>query len=296
MLQETLFWIPGYWEKLLRDVKNDQNVSILESGVVSRFPAKQSAKPLVESQQQASPQEVHEFLSITMRIMYGCLVFKPEINYQVSNVARFAKNPDTTHKEYLFVILYYINGTRDDKMLYRAGAFEASPDPNIWFSSDASWLDDLVARFTTMGRLTFFGFCLIDWRSCKIKAIMTSTNHAEFYSSNEATKDAIYYRQLLHQLGLGHLVKSIRIQCDNAGAEALIRGTVSVTKCRHYDLLLFYQCEQSKLGYVYFTLDPSNEIVADIMTKSLFDPLFNKHRATLGLVPNASWQSRGRVD
>jgi hypothetical protein len=295
-LRETLFWIPGYWEKLLRDVKNDQNVSILESGVVSKFPAKQSAKPLVDSQQQASPKEVHEFLSITMRIMYGCIVFKPEINYQVSNVARFAKNPDKTHKEYLFVILYYLNGARDDKMLYRAGAFEASPDPSIWFSSDASWLDDLVARFTTMGRLTFFGSCLIDWRSCKIKAIMTSTNHAEFYSSNEATKDAIYYRQLLHQLGLGHLVKSIRIQCDNEGAEALIRGTVSVTKCRHYDLLLFYQCEQSKLGYVHFTLDPSNEIVADIMTKSLFDPLFSKHRATLGLVPNASWQSRGRVD
>ena len=61
----------------------------------------ESAKPLVESVEQASPKEIHETLSITMRLMYGCLVYRPEINYQVSIVARFAKNPDKTHKEYL---------------------------------------------------------------------------------------------------------------------------------------------------------------------------------------------------
>jgi len=103
-----------------------------------------------------------------------------------------------------------------------------------------------------MGRAIFLGNCLIDWKCQKIKRIMTSTNHAEFYASNEAVKDAVFFNILGTELGLNEIAFCVMIYGDNKNALSLSKGQCTASKSRHYDLLLFYQREQFELEIVDF--------------------------------------------
>ena len=59
---------------------------------------------------------------------------------------------------------------------------------------------------------------------------------------------------------------------DNDKALLLARGQVTASKCRHYDLLLFYQREQYELGTVHIDFKFSSTAinVSDIFTKGRF--------------------------
>ena len=121
-----------------------------------------------------------------------------------------------------------------------------------------------------MGRAVFLGNCLIDWKSHRCKRIMTSTHHSEFYASNEASKDAVFYHSLGLEIDMPMLAEKVEIFGDNEKALELAEGRVSATKSRHYDLLLFYQREQFELGRVGFTFIRSSENLSDIFTKGRF--------------------------
>jgi len=99
---------------------------------------------------------------------------------------------------------------------------------------------------------------------------MTSTNHAEFYSSNEGSKMAVFFIQLRRELGLTKITRKITIHGDNEKALMLAKGRVTASKCRHYDLLLFYQREQFELGNVDFKFIYSSLNVSDVLTKGRF--------------------------
>ena len=128
---------------------------------------------------------------------------------------------------------------------------------------------------------------LIDWKCQKIKRIMTSTNHAEFYASNEAVKDAVFFNMLGIELGLADIARCVMIYGDNLNALKLSKGQVTASKCRHYDLLLFYQREQFELGIADFHFVPTQDNLADIFTKSTFSKiLFSSLRNQLmGMSP-----------
>ena len=136
--------------------------------------------------------------------------------------------------------------------------------------TDASWIDDPRDRSTTLGLAVFVGRCLVDWRSHSIKRIMTSTNHAEFYASNEGTKAAVALECFRKELGRAYKRSRIAILGDNEKALALARGHVTASKCRHYDLLLFYQREQYELGLVDFIYIPTDMNLSDLFTKGRF--------------------------
>jgi hypothetical protein len=112
---------------------------------------------------------------------------------------------------------------------------------------------------------------------------MLSSNHAEFYSSNEGAKDIVHLQNFLHEIGFGHLAICVPMLGDNQGALSLAQGTVSATQNRAYDLLLFYQREladQQKIKFIYIN---TSDNVADLMTKALPEETFLKHVKNLGM-------------
>ena len=138
-----------------------------------------------------------------------------------------------------------------------------------------------------MGRAVYLGNYLIDWKCQRIKRIMTSTNHAEFYASNEATKDAVFFNILGIELALPALASCVEIWGDNEKALELAKGKATASKSRHYDLLLFYQREQYELKKVDFRFVPSVNNVADIFTKGRFSKelFFSLRQQLMGSLP-----------
>ena len=125
---------------------------------------------------------------------------------------------------------------------------------------------------------------------------MTSTHHSEFYASNEATKDAVFYHSLGLEIQKPGIADRVEIFGDNEKALELAEGRVSATKSRHYDLLLFYQREQFELGRVVFTFIPTLENLSDIFTKGRFSKEhFKELRDKMMGSAHISWESYSKL-
>ena len=185
--------------------------------------------------------------------------------------ARFVGDPGPKHLAWVERIFEYVSATRHRGLIYQGN------DSKLCAYSDASWLDELDMRHTTMGRSIHIGRCLIDWRTQLIKRVMTSTNHAEFFAQNECTKEVLGIQNLLRELGFEPM-EGTKIMVDNEGAYKLAKGLLSHTSSRHYDLNLFFQREQSDMGKVRFVPVKTGDQLADIFTKGLHGADFIKMR------------------
>ena len=262
-----------YWDcKETRDTPSDPKMSVPKTSKDARAAISSSF---------VSPKNIgakFNYLSRVMTLMYPSLICRPDISFAVTAAARSSSDPSLESIDWLHHLCLYLNGTRTLKLIYTGG----NTYPKIQVFTDASWIDDLVNRHTSMGRAVFLANSLIDWKCQKITRIMTSTNHAEFYASNEAVKDAVFFNILGTELGLPALADCVMIHGDNENALLLSKGRVTASKCRHYDLLLFYQREQFELQKVDFHFVPTQDNLADIFTKSQFSKsLFTSLRSQL---------------
>jgi len=256
-------------QKLLRTTTNAGGVPFWDAPIKKkvRSPVSSEVRTLsaadnAQSSDERAKASVFNYLSKVMSLMYLSLISRPDIAYAVNVAARFVGDPGPKHLAWVERIFEYVSATRDRGLIYEG------KDSKLCAYSDASWLDELEMRHTTMGRSLHIGKCLIDWRTQLIKRVMTSTNHAEFFAQNECTKEVLGVQNLMLELGFEPIVGT-KIMVDNEGAYKLASGILSHTSSRHYDLNLFFQREQSDLGKVRFVPVKTTDMLADMFTKGL---------------------------
>jgi len=267
--------------KLLRTTTNAVGVSFWDAPIKKkvRSPVSSEVKTLEAADNAQSSEErirasEYNYLSKVMSLMYLSLITRPDIAFAVNVAARFVGDPGPKHIAWVERIFEYVSATRMRGLVYEG------KDSKLCAYSDASWLDELDMRHTTMGRSLHIGRCLIDWRTQLIKRVMTSTNHAEFFAQNECTKEVLGVQNLLCELGF-EPSDGTKIMVDNEGAYKLAKGLLSHTSSRHYDLNLFFQREQSDLGKIRFVPVKTGDQLADMFTKGLCGTNFSLMRDIL---------------
>ena len=86
---------------------------------------------------------------------------------------------------------------------------------------------------------------------------------------------------------LRHKSEIRKVQCDNQGAIALTKNPRYHARTKHIDIQYHFLGEDIESGSIQLTYYPTHEMVADIFTKPLPRPLFEKHVLGLGLGPSA---------
>ena len=101
----------------------------------------------------------------------------------------------------------------------------------------------------------------------------------------QATKEAIWLKSLFAQLdsSLAEAVHAVIIHCDNQGAIALAKNPESHARSKHIDIQWHYQRERIEDGSVEFRHIPTEEQIADSLTKALTREKFLIFRRALGL-------------
>jgi hypothetical protein len=113
--------------------------------------------------------------------------------------------------------------------------------------------------------------------------VALSTTEAEFVAAADATKEAVWFQQLL-SAELGIDARSTNIYCDNQSAIALVNNPTFHQRTQHIDVRLFYireLQESKKVNIVYLNTEQQ---IADILTKPLAAPRFEKLRDALGVI------------
>jgi hypothetical protein len=238
----------------------------------------------------------------------------PDLAYAVNYVSRFMARLQESHWQAMLHILCYLQGELDLKIAYckhsqvaLAGATTAAQPLKFTAYTDANWAVCKSSRRSTGGFLFMLAGGAVTWSSKHQAIVSLSTTKAEYRSLADGAKEAVFLKRLLQELQIpttghiplecsnnqvitdlqeAHLPTSVDItlQYDNISAIKLARNPVFHARSKHIELHHHYIRERildNKLTVSYICIEDQP---ADIFTKALVKPAFDKHRAALGVV------------
>ena len=123
----------------------------------------------------------------------------------------------------------------------------------------------------------------ITWRSKKQPCVALSTAEAEYIALASAAQEAIWMRQLLADVR-NHPREPTRIFEDNQSAICMARNPQFHGRAKHIGIKYHFIREQVEKGTVELQYCPTEEMIADMLTKGLSRDQFIKLRLMSGLM------------
>lgn len=188
---------------------------------------------------------------------------RPDITYAVSSAARYCADPKKEHWIAVKRILRYLKGTVDNGIEYMKGRSE-----DLTGYCDADWAGDLNDRKSTSGYV--FNICgsPVSWRSKKQTCVALSTAEAEYVALTSAAQEAVWLSSLLAEIERKEKEATI-IYDDSQSALAMSKNPQFHGRAKHIDIKYHYVREQVDKGTVQLQYCPTEEMLADILTKGL---------------------------
>lgn len=203
-----------------------------------------------------------DYQSAIGALMYLAITTRPDIIHSVSKLAQRNVNPHSEHMQAVKRILRYLRGTINTRIVYRAG------EKSIEGFVDADWGGSTLDRKSYSGFIFFVGDCPVSWQSVKQSCVALSSTEAEYMAMSEAAKEAIFLKRLLEEIGYT-LGEAVILNVDNQGAEKLASNPVHHKRTKHIDIRFHHVREVVKNKDVHLKYCPTQEMIADILTKNL---------------------------
>lgn len=215
------------------------------------------------------------YLEAVGSLMYAMLATRPDIAFAVNVLSRFGQNPGIAHWEALVRVFKYLKGTRNLWLTF--GGVEG--ELQGFADADGSMAEDRRA-------VTGYAFILnggaVSWSSKRQSIVSLSTTESEYVAATEAAKEALWIRSLIGQV-FAPLDGATTLFSDNQSAIALAQDHQYHARTKHIDIrfhFIRWVIEEGRIRLVYC---PTDDMVADTLTKAL-PSLKVKHFArSLGL-------------
>ncbi|KAJ9552766.1 hypothetical protein OSB04_016811 [Centaurea solstitialis] len=175
-------------------------------------------------------------------------------------------------------IMYAMLCTRPDV------AYSAEDEISVTGYSDASFQTDRDDFRSQSGYVFTLNGGAISWKSSKQDTIADSTTEAEYIAASDAAKEAVWLRNFLSDLRVvASISRPIDIFCDNSGAVAQAKEPREHHKSRH--VLRKYHLIREIIGRgdVRICKIPTEENVADPLTKPLARVKHEAHASSIGM-------------
>ncbi len=180
------------------------------------------------------------------------------------------------------------------KRIWARGICYSNGDLNLFGYSDRSWVNDLYSRRSTAGYEFILNNGPISWSSRRQAIVSTSTFKEEYIAKAETAYEAVWLWGLLEELGVLETVieegypKTVSLPttifADNQGAVKLTENLEYHRKTKYIPIKYHKIRELVAEGIVYLEWIPTNEMVADGLTKPLGICKFWEFVEMLGMV------------
>eukprot|EP00253_Pinus_taeda_P017693 PITA_17693 len=148
--------------------------------------------------------------------------------------------------------------------------------------TDSDWAGDPDDRKSTAGYVFTLGSGPITWACKKQAAISLSSAEAEYRGAVEASKEALWLRQILSELGFEQQHPTT-LWCDNQSAIQLCKDPVQHQRSKHIELHMHFIRKLIHDHVLEVQYCSTDDQVADIFTKALTEAKFTKLRYMLGV-------------
>ena len=149
--------------------------------------------------------------------------------------------------------------------------------------SDADSGGDLDDRKSTSGYLFQIGGGAVSWRSKKQTCVALSTAEAEYVALASAAQEAMWVRQLTALLG-DRPQEAVTVFEDNQSAICMTKKPQFHGRSKHISIKYHFIRDQVDKGSVKLQYCPTEDMVADMLTKGLLKEQFAKLRSMAGVI------------
>jgi hypothetical protein len=218
-----------------------------------------------------------KYLSVLMSTFYLAKKIKPELLTSLSYLSTRSKNPNSSDMLKLIKTLEYLNGNKNDKLVFKhnngkpltlTGYFDASYAPH----SDKKSHSGEVIVFEDCGLL----YC----SSSKQKMTVDSACGAELISLHKGVKTLMWIKRLLK--GFRIKTHKTKVYQDNQSTIMISESPFSSNrKTRHLDIRYNYIKDLIDDESIVLEYLPTSKMIADILTKPLSGKLFETFKKKL---------------
>ena len=269
----------------IANVLEDQQLLPDDLAIV-KVPSKVPACPSTMLNEQMCPQTAEEtarmaklpYKSILGQVLFIAITARPDLATAVSACGKFAHKPGKEHWLALMRILSYLQGTKDLELVLGGCATSIT----LSAYSDADWAGDLDRRKSRSGYIILMNESPIIW-SWKLQlSVALSSTEAEYIALSLASRDVIWCRALLSELGFAQK-EPTAIYEDNDSCIKIAQSAKQLPGVKHIDIRHHFIRDRIHSGEIKLERMRTGEMVADILTKQLPYPAFKKHRTGLKL-------------
>jgi hypothetical protein len=207
--------------------------------------------------------DVKTYQSALGALMYTMLATCPDIAFAVGTLSKFAATPGQTHWTALKRVYQYLCSTVNKCLTY-----QGDPDTDLHAFIDADWASDINDQHSITGYAFLISGGAVSWSPKKQSMVALSSTKAEYMAAAAATKEAVWLRTLLGEFNLSK-THMITLHIDNQSAILLASNSMFHECTKH--IAIWYHFIQEKLeeGQISAEYVPTNEQIADVLTKAL---------------------------
>ena len=222
---------------------------------------------------------------------------RPEICASLGVLSQFQANPGREHWKAIKRIVRYLKGTPKHGLIWGRET-QGVPYTACCTFADSSWADWKDDRTSRSGYVTYSWGGPVGWKSRKERAQALSSSEAEYVAACEAAKEVIWCRRVFAFLGYSEKELSIYNYGDLTEAEykgaspsiifddstaciGMSRNPINRDRNKHIDLKYHFVRHKVAQGEIKLVYVPTEENVADIMTKTLAKIKFKRFRDRL---------------
>jgi hypothetical protein len=212
-------------------------------------------------------------------LLYIGRMTRPDILFSVNAASRFCEDPGKPAWSAVKRILSYLSGTSDYGIRY-----DGTQDNTLTAYSDSDYAGCPDTSRSTSGMLFMLNNGPISWTSHLQKSVAQSTCEAEYYAAGHASRTIVWLRELLDQLGFRQ-PEPTPLLCDNNSAISMVLNPVFHEKAKHIRTKHHYIRTQQENGIVKMIKVPSEDQLADGLTKPQPTAYFQLNRTRISVRP-----------
>jgi hypothetical protein len=248
-----------------------------------------------EKAQPLSKEEKSIFMSTIMKVAYLAQQSRPDILLAVNRLSQYQNVANKSDQKALERILRYLRGTWDLGLFYRkprTGILAITNDPEFFSQlpaeqhpigfSDASFAED-KGRKSRSGYVFMIGGAAVSWFCKKQGPVALSSTESEYYALSETVKEGLWMRRMMRELGI-QFSNPTTVNEDNQSTIAIALNPVHHQRTKHIDVRVHFLREHVKNKDVDIVYCPTEDMIADILTKPLPPKQHAKLTGMLGLL------------
>ncbi|KAH9680669.1 retrovirus-related pol polyprotein from transposon RE1 [Citrus sinensis] len=202
---------------------------------------------------------------------------RPEIAFVVHKLSQYVTAPTLQHVMACKRVLRYLKKTADHGM-----KFSADGEMKITGFTNADWACDVDDRKSIGAYCIYFGNNLISWSSKKQAVVTRSSAESEYRALASASAEITWIQSLFSELNI-KCTSLPTIWCDNISATELANNPVYHSRTKHIELDMHFIRDKVLAKELEINYIPSEEQIADALTKPLTFIHFNYFRDKLNV-------------